>query len=194
MMHGRANAMLIGGRKAAFQTKWNAADHNSGVQLTNDDRTATSFGAARGGRGLSAKSADKWYLEYVMTAYSGNNTDCVGIATSAAALNVAGGQANTSFVSRASGAVRFNGGVIGAAFPFGAGDRIGMAVDKTAGKIWFAVNGAWYTGSDPATDAGGWATIPAAAVMPFMVGNDGCSITIPLTPFYAPPAGFNVWE
>jgi hypothetical protein len=72
-----------------------------------------------------------------------------------------------------------------------------IAIDATAGKIWFGRNGVW------STNSGGLGN-PSSAANPDATGLTGTwypgasftsnalnSVSFPTTPKYTPPAGFN---
>lgn len=87
-----------------------------------------------------------------------------------------------------------------AAYSFGIGDRIGIAIDMTAMKIWFSKNGAWITG-DPAAGTGETASVVAGTYY-FAFLNYTCNVFTPIdisakiypaasTQLYSAPSGFS---
>jgi len=140
-------------------TTWNPSDLAS-VTLTGGNLISTANSATAGVRGIAARNSGKYYWEATVTTANGSGTE-IGISTASAAL-VGDGAAGQAVMTRAkftSGAIWINGSNSGSALGSPAGATVGIAVDLSAGLIWFRLtpSGNW-NGSgtaNPATGVGG---------------------------------------
>jgi hypothetical protein len=141
---------------------WNPLD-SAKVTLSNANLTATTTGSATpvGVRATAGFSSGKKYFEATIVTWAGNGSE-IGLATASAELF---GGAQTGQAVMARGVLSFGGIHINSTYSGSTlgtranGDIIGIAVDLTAGLIWFRVtpSGNW-NGSgtaNPATAAGG---------------------------------------
>lgn len=143
-------------------TMWNAADKNN-ITLSNNNLTAVTVNSGNPGvRSVAGLSVGKYYWEATMTTWGGSNT-AIGLAKSTFAFGGASSAAGQVAVFK-------NPGIAGAIYVDGtysgstlgslvSGNVIGIAVDLSAGLIWFRVApaGNW-NGSgtaNPATGIGG---------------------------------------
>ena len=174
---------------------WNPADRNASVGLSNGDLTMTANAADVAVRGTIGRSSGKLYFETRVDAASGGSND-IGVMTAAASL------ANGWWVGRDSYGYGYagTGNILTAntstpgAPTFGAGDMIGVAVDLTAGRIWWSKNGVW-TGN-PIAGTGGRA-ITAGTYFPAASGASGAVNTANFgaSAFAsAVPRGFAPWD
>lgn len=125
--------------------------------LTNGDLTATNPAATGGVRGTASHTSGKNYWEYKIIAISSNSLS-VGVALASA--NLSGGTTTGVAIVNRLGGIFVNNTSTGVSLGTRAvNDVIGVAVDFTAGLIWFRVapSGLWNNSgtADPATGTGG---------------------------------------
>lgn len=174
---------------AAASPVWNPLDKHADITLSESNLRLTGTTATdRGVRGTTSKSAGKWYFltEVVVL---GNNVS--GIGNAAAALTTYVGAGVGSYGYATSGNVLNSGGVVASASTYTTGDLIGVAVDFTALKLWFAKNGVWTSG-DPAAATGGY-TIASDTYFP-MGGASSSGGSHRFKKTNIAPSGFGLWE
>lgn len=171
---------------------WNPADKSSNITLSNGNRTATlsSVGFCSV-RATSSKSSGKWFFEAV---YGTTNGVLIGLSSSA--LNVTNqyaGQIANSVGYQQSGDVFIGDSKVASYSTYTTGAAIGVAIDFSAGKVWFGLNGSW--NGDPATNSGGISFSPSAAMFPtFSPANTGISSTLRVPTSFTVPSGFTAWQ
>lgn len=180
---------------------WNAADKSAEIALSDGDFTATASGLPgyHSVRGTLSHVAGKRYYEW--TQHGGAEASSFGgLGTAASGLIGAA----VGFATQSIGYAGGYGFIANAAWDFGPyattadASVVGCAIDFAAGKVWFAVNGAWQNGN-PATGAGGSAvTFATAPVFPMFGCENGktssCTANFGGSAFaYALPAGFTAW-
>jgi len=143
---------------------WSTTDKSANVTLTNGNLTAaTTSGLNPGVRGNTGKSSGKYYWEATMTDWSGASAG-IGLATAAAPFGAlqTGQAVATKAGGGANGAIYIDGSYSGSKISTFApvnGDIAGIAVDLTAGLIWFRLvpSGNWNNNAaaNPATGANG---------------------------------------
>jgi hypothetical protein len=186
------------------------AQKAASVTLSNGNRRATISGNNLTGRvyTTSGKNAGKFYAEFTLvseTSAGGNVSPRFGIAPAGASLTSSVGVGATEWAysrrSDGAGIVSNNNATVLATYAAPvAGDVIGIAVDLTASKIWFARNNVWQgAGADPATGANPTATISAATtyfpcVSMQISGTRTGVIDSPASQAFVPPAGFSPWS
>lgn len=171
--------------------RFNPADVAAFVTVSNGDRTISqSSGGITNARGTLSKTSGKWYAELQTAAASGGAV--FGIATSAHTLDLdqIGGD-TPSCGYGAGGALERNGSVVATYTAWGAGDVVGMALDRTSNLIWFSKNGVWQAGN-PAAGTGG-VSVSAGTYFPAATVANGDPLTIPQALKYPPPSGFQIW-
>lgn len=140
---------------------WNPSDLAQ-ITLSGGNLSAQSTGTAAGVRHTSGHSSGKYYWEVTTVAWGGTGTE-TGLATASATL-AGGGLAGQAVVTRSvggfNGSIYINGSYSGSQIGGPPSNAvIGIAVDLTAGLIWFrtAPAGNWNGSStaNPATGAGG---------------------------------------
>lgn len=174
------------------------------ASLSNGNLTATHVGTATnsGARGLTALGSGKYYFEIRVDVP--NSADAVGLITPAAGYG-----AFTCYTAIQNGNINCFGvssGTLGAGFV--ATNLAGIAVDFTAGLLWFrgilssGGSGNWNgnASANPATAVGGIAFTPGTAMMPgvyFGLGSGGEKYTANFgaTAYTSstPPSGFGNW-
>lgn len=186
------SALVSSGLPPNLAPSWNPADKASSITLSNDNRTATGSvsSAFRSVRSTASASTGKWFFEILVTFTS---NAYVGMASSALLLDSQFiGQATDSAGFGSNGAWWQNGSSTSGNPMYASGDVIGVAIDFSAGKIWFGKNGTW-TG-DPATNTGGVSYSPGATQFPgystYTFGDSG-TLRVPTT--FALPSGFTAF-
>lgn len=121
---------------------WNPADKNTNVTLSNGDLTAYKSDSYGGVRSTVAVSTGKWYWEVLIDSGAGNYP-MVGVCPLSLGINTDGMKSSQSFMYCMTNGYKVNSSWPGSAY--GAtcvnGDRIGVALDMTAGTITFYKNG-----------------------------------------------------
>lgn len=166
---------------------WNPSDKSANIVLTNGNLTMASNNNATGriARSTLSFSTGKYYWE--ITVNAGTITDTViGVATSAAGLNILLGNDAFGWGYYQNGQKQNNGSGTAYGASFTNGDVIGVAMDAGAGTITFYKNGS--TQGQAFTGIG---TPIFAAATPYpstalITANFGATA---LT--YSPPAGYN---
>jgi hypothetical protein len=148
---------------------------------------------------ISIPTTGKWYAEFVASNAGGGNS-LMGVATSASALTgtnwYLGNDVGSWGLQVGSGTMYtyHNGGYSS----FGTannGDVIAVAVDRAAGKIWWAVNNIWIAGGDPVSGTNArYTNIPSTDGLFFAISNasnSSIACNFGQKPFkFPPPAGF----
>jgi hypothetical protein len=141
---------------------WNPSDLAQ-MTLSGSNLTATSTGTTAGVRHTTGHSSGKYYWEATTINWGSTGTE-IGLATSSASLQgggIAGQAVMTKSVGGFNGSIYINGTYSGSTIAAGviSNNIIGIAVDLTAGLIWFRNTpaGNWNGSStaNPATGAGG---------------------------------------
>jgi hypothetical protein len=126
----------------------------------------------------------------------------IGIAQGSANLNTFVGGENISYGFNASNGGKYNnGGLTAFSTAYSPGDVIMIAIDGTAGKMWFGKNGTWLGSGDPATGANAAFTIatntaffPTASILEGATGQTWIGRFKSADFGYTPPSGFSPWE
>jgi len=102
------------------------------------------------------------------------NSSSVGVATSTASLanSYYVGRSATSYGYKSSKTAVNNASTVATYVTYTSGDVIGVAVDLTAGKVWWRKNGAWQGGGDPGAGTGG-VSLAAGAYFPSVSVSGG---------------------
>lgn len=129
-------------------TTWNPSDKDSAITLSNGNLTAentSGLTANKSARAVDFKNSGKFYFEVVVTAAgSGSPSLYAGLSNSSDAMSgtIAGNTSSYAYRLE-TGHKRTNGANTGYGASFTTGDVLGIAVDFTAGAIWFSKNGTW---------------------------------------------------
>lgn len=167
-------------------TTWNPSDKNSAITLSNGNLTAentSGLTAEKSARAAHFKNSGKFYFEVEFTAGgSGSPSAVVGLSDSSDVLSdLIGSNANSYAYRLTGGGKRTNGSSFVA---YGAslttGDVLGIAVDFTAGAIWFSKNGTWQNSATIGEVEAGTTTHAAftgvsASLTPSMSLNDAAT-------------------
>ena len=176
---------------------WNEADKTAGVTLSNGDLTATNGSATwRGVRGTENKSSEKWYCEFTVGSLSNGDGFRLGIATALGILTDLGDAYGYGY--EGDGQKRHNGSEIAYGDAYTTGDIVSMALDLDNGKIWWAKNGVWQAGGDPAVGTNEAYSGISGTFFPqitFWGGADSVTVNFGSSSFsYSVPSGFNPYE
>jgi hypothetical protein len=177
----------------------------SSIALSGGNLVATKNTNAANGIVLSTtgKSSGQYYFEIAITTNNGTaNFIVVGVAPSTVALNNFIGFDAASYGIYMADGKKYNNNV-GTAYgsAYSQGQVIGVALDMTAGKIWFAINNTWQASGNPAAGTNpaytgitgtqfAGASIYNGTVAPVDVIT-GRFASGSLT--YTPPSGFSAW-
>ncbi len=179
---------------------WDSATKGANITLANGNTSATktTSNAHSAVAATLSKSSGKWYFEVRVDASISTDGIIIG------AEKLAPG---STFVGAASYGFGYyqTGQKINASTPYtfgasyGAGDVIGVAIDATAQKIWYAKNGTWQGSGNPSAGTGeAFSTAAAPSIFPaasvFYGSGDSVTIRTRAAEFsYSPPSGFTEW-
>ena len=180
----------------AATTTLNPSDKSATINLDDTNLKATADSSSTYGsvRGTTSKSSGKWYIEFTIDVDAGYVL-YVGLATSSQSLSSSIGQsANSVGLAPDSCVIYYNAASTTTVYTGVTGDKIGLAVDVSAGLIWFLLNGTPIAGN-PAAGTGGksigtgktWFPAIGARNNMAALANFGNGLT------YSPPAGFSAW-
>lgn len=173
------------------------ANKSANVTLSEANLRATNASAGDFNvRSVGSRSSGKLYFEVQRVA----GQQGIGLCTSAWPTNAWVGSSALSIGMDPSADTIFTSGANQGSSGVGApadGSIIGVAVDFTAGKVWFSKNGTFGSGQNPAIGTGGF-TIPAGALFvaysPKTLAANGRLRTLASQFLTAPPAGFSPWS
>ena len=184
----------------------NPAKTDAGLTLSNGNLTVLDFpdmGHRRTFATLGYSSGLHYFEIRIDSSNAATNYMCFGIGlASAGAYANLGDAADTRALYQENGNKFYNSVSTPYSVTAGQGNIIGIALDSTAGKVYFAVNNVWGAGGDPAAG-----TIPAytgvtgvqyPAASMFNGGSvprDTLTFRFKAASFtYSPPVGFSPWE
>jgi len=180
-------------RGAAATVKWNPLDKDSSVTLSVGNTVATFPTADRNVRGDVGRSSGKYYFR-LRNSGSGAATAAAGIGNASASLTVRPGLSDANSWAHQSNANKLHSGfsAYGANWD-GINQELMVAVDLTAGTMWFGVSGTWMASGDPATGANpSFTGITAGTYYPIGCSPIGSSKTLTFI-VDTPPSGFTYW-
>lgn len=183
-------------------TTWNPSDKN-GATLSNGNLTATvaAVSAPAYARGTFALSTGKAYFE-ITIALTDIGQVWAGLATATAAVDSGWSNQSGVWALRGSGAIWEDDQSSTFTSSYGDAAVVGVAVDFSAGKVWFSVDGVFDSG-DPAAGTGPHATFTSgSSLFPlwggfFDEGSPTISGTAAFTAAgltHAAPSGFSAWD
>jgi hypothetical protein len=150
---------------------------NGGLTLSNGNldiaRSASGFRLATGTVGISS---GKYYWEYTVTGGADNHV--VGVTNLQPNLNTYIGEFDPGWGYRSNGSKTHDGSFTTGLTTAGVGDVIQIAVDMTAGKIWFGVNNTYVGSGNPGTGANAAYTNLSGTVVPAVSMNGTMSANI----------------
>lgn len=189
--------LMIGG----VWVTWNPNDKGTGITLSNGNLTASHAGLGDAGitvRATLPHNAGKYYFEvYADTVSTGTNTPSVGICDAGYALTKKLSDTGAWGIQSSPAFCFGNGSNTGSGVTYAAGDLYQVAVDLTAGKIWFGKNNTWILSGDPANGTNAsWTNVTTSTDMYPAVALTGCTATAHFTSgsfTYSAPSGFSPW-
>jgi hypothetical protein len=201
----------LGALKAAVlpPSTWDPANsssyayiYNNNISLASSSSFTTNFANSRGTRGFNS---GKRYFELQFNPPENTSYSAAGICNSSFAITGStsgvgqdGAASNSAVVTPGSNyyAISFGGQSFStfSRTPTN-GDQIGVAIDLTAGQIWFSVMNVWWSGQTP--PAGPNITFTPGAIW-FPAGsmtnvNGSVQYVVGANLRFAPPAGFTPW-
>lgn len=187
---GEETSILIGGdtEYATYDPSAKSAD----ITLTNSNLTATgTAGAWKSAKASEGVSTGKWYWEITIDAVV--TGAMVGVGKSAASVNNYAGVDTNGWSYGWGGEKWHNSSNTAYGASWTDGDVISVALDLTAGKIWFAKNGVWQNSGDPAAGTGEAFSSVTGPVTPQDSPYSSSGMTANFGQFdmtYTPPTGF----
>lgn len=188
-----------------MQEMWNAADAASGLTVSNNALRLSSTGAGgswKSARSVASKNSGKFYLEVVHAGGAAGQL-MVGFATSSMSLTSPAGFNNQSWSIRPTETGNLNTYYNASATVVGTssdqlaiGQRAMLAVDCSAGKIWFGTKGNWKNGNPAAGTGQNYTFAAGTAIYVVATLNDLTGVVDGVLPgdlLYTPPAGFELW-
>lgn len=182
-------------------TTWNPGDKDEGISLSNGDLTATynSGSSYKGVRAIRGLSTEKVYWEVQVFNPPGDLFGpAIGVTKSTHPLSSSvGDNRSDGWGYNVVSAQKVNETkTVFTADDFASGDIIGVALDMSAGKIWWSKNGVWLASGDPANGLNAAFANVTGTVYPTLTIagiGDGTNrgILIPLAFNYPKPAGFS---
>ncbi len=175
-------------------TTWDPAQKAASITLSNGNLTATqASGGWNGTKGLSslAKASGKWYFEVTVVSNT-SNLIIVGVANSGASLTAfCGSDVNGWGYYGGNGQIFTGGGNFPGGSTFTNGDVIGVWIDATLKRAWFAKNNAVILSGNPATNTNPSFTGLTGSLMPMISINSAGSIiaNFGAVAFTYPPTG-----
>lgn len=202
-------AMLLGTSSATTYTTWNSADKSASLTLSGGDLVVTRSGASGAQaavRGIAGKSSGKWYFEITYTDITTDQDDAsFGVGNSSASLSgYVGSDANgwgctktgagSTTPQKANSGSKSN---FADTATWADGSVFMVALDISAGKVWFGVNGTWFGSGNPGSGTNEaysgltgtlYPMVSTARQNDIFTGNFGTSSFS-----YSAPSGFTGW-
>lgn len=180
------------------------SSHTQGFALSNGDRTVTASGDSnfRSSRGNLLRNSGKRYFEVnVTTLNTATFISTIGAATLSLPSSVQPYINANSYVYNTAGNVYMGTFNSLSTSGFVQGDKVMMAVDFDAGKIWFGRNGTWLNAGNPGAGTNQSGTFTANTMLAPIVNpaSNGGVMTIVLGDTDSPaftytvPSGFTAW-
>jgi hypothetical protein len=189
------------GKQSGYAT-WNPLNKKSTMTLSNGNLTASCAidGSAHMVGGTIGVSSGKWYWEYDAVRGTGGGWEPV-VYTDPLSPITTTAPSNTAYawtVNGNNGNLRNNNTdvVVDYFNNISNGDRISCALDMDNGKVWFAKNGIWGNGGNPASnDSTGGTGLTGTWYPSVLIGSDSGAASATANfgqkPFkFPPPAGF----
>ena len=176
---------------------WSSIETTSNITLSDNDLTATSSADNQQVEIESVLPDGRSYFEVEIVTNTSTTSSTVGVArvsydaTSPGLLGFSADAGSGGYTSN--GAFRISGAVTGGKTPWGGGDVIMVARDKTNGRVWFGVNGVW--DGDPAAGTGQAGVLNVGLDMHGIIFLKGLGSEFKLVPdaasqTYPAPTGF----
>ncbi len=199
-MSGSQQLLAAIGGIAPVAATWDPANKSANIALSGGNLIATrnAPGSTHDGsvRGTIGKTSGKWYFEIVCTTIS-TDVHVMGIGNENMVMTNFPGSTADGWGYLGVNGQKYHSNV-GAGFgnTYTAGDVIGIALDRDAGKVWFAKNNTWQASGDPAAGTNeAYSGITSGTIYPVTgLYNTGSQSTIryaAASMTYSPPSGFS---
>lgn len=195
-MDGAAMYYALMAANVVSVTTWNPADMGGSTSLSNGNLTATSTASANSiVRATNSRSSGKLYFE-VRVDVTGAGMG-IGVVVATSSLSSPLGSDAQSWGYFSSGALQNNASIAAFGASYTTGNIIGVCVDFSTGRLWFAKNNVWQGSGNPAAGtnpaASGLSGAHFPAVNPFTSTASVTARFIAAQQTYAPPSGFVAW-
>lgn len=173
---------------------WNASDTFGTVSVTGSNTIATTTGSGGGIRGTTSHSSGKYYLEIKVTPAGSTNYSSFGLAPAAWSSGFIGNTSGYGILGYF-GLWVFESGGASAGVTLATNNILGIAVDLSAGKMWFSKNGTWMGSGNPSAGTNPNKTGLSGTLFPACFSDtSGLVGTLTAGAFsYTAPTGFSAW-
>lgn len=196
-----SRGFVVGGAPAVPAVTWNPSDKDADITLSGSNLIASANAMATQGslRATLGRSSGLYYFETRIDT-AGNAFVLVGAAKASFVVtnDYLGNTIDSVGYFGVDGTRFWNGSALAYGTAFTAGDVIGVAINFTSGKIWFAKNNTWQNSGDPVAGTGEALSglsgeyFPALSFFTNTYQATGRFKTASFT--YSPPTGFSAWE
>ncbi len=132
---------------------WDSDTTSANITLSNNYLTASSTNTgAKSTRSSIGKSSGKWYFEYNIDYEDDYMYSGVGLGT--LSVDSVVGFTTSGYSYRSFDGRKYSGPNSAYGNSYAGGDVIGIALDLDNDKVWFAKNGIWQAGGNPAANSG----------------------------------------
>lgn len=177
---------------------WNPSDKSSNITLSNGNLTATMTGTNTWSsvRGLNSHSSGKYYFEVLVTTTAGDTM--IGVSTSSMPTSTyPGGDANGWGYYALNGQKYHSGTGTTFGSSYNSTNVVGIAVDISAGNLWFSLGGVWQASGNPSAGTNPAFTGVTGSLFPTLGEYDNGNVAtgrFSVSSFqYTPPTGFGAW-
>lgn len=134
---------------------WNPSDKSADITLSNGDLTAKSTVSGHDcARTTISKSSGKWYWEITIDYDAVAFGSVVGLGIDSSSLDGVLGAGISDYAYRSDGKKGNTNSWPVYGDSWTTNDILGIALDRDAGKVWFAKNGVWQASGNPASGTG----------------------------------------
>lgn len=173
---------------------WDAGYKAAAISLSDAARTAAKTGASSsaGVLGNTAITGGKFVFTVQCQSGDWNGNAGIGICTNRSADLTAYVNDSAAFLTyKPDGYLRNGSTSTSGLSSYGGGDYVTVGVNTTIGGAWFARNGVWQAGGNPAAGTNpGLTFTPGATVYPLFTSYSAATVTIPVVPPFSEPSGF----
>jgi hypothetical protein len=177
---------------------WNPADKASAITLSSGNLLATNGATgAAAVRATLGRSTGKFYFE--VASLTGSVDISIGLEPAATALTALVGDTAGNFGYYQRDGRKYTGGVLSTFGTLYQGvHTVGVAVDLSAGKVWFSLDGVFQASGNPAAGTSEAFSGLSGTYFPtfsaYSVGEAGTGRFKAADLTYSPPTGFIAWE
>lgn len=191
-------ALIIPLGSAATGTYLDPANTSTTITLSNGNLTAYKNSSSWAmSRANVSHSGGKYYYEVHIDSSNSSNYFILGVANASAPLaDYVGQDSNGWGYYGNGGSMSHSGNQTGEYATFTTGDIVGIAIDITAGNVWYAKNGTWQLGN-PATGVSPMQTGVTGTLFPavsfYQIGYQMTCSFASASFTYTAPSGFSPW-